>query len=120
MIITPGPSKIDLIFEGVPHVPEPPWTVTAATLPGIDAHFWDWALWLASKGDAGKEEVARAELHKVHEVVLRPLGVSRPTTLREAVDGYLHARAHWEHHLAISVDRVLGEVVVGALRALCP
>ena len=31
MIVSAGPVKIDIIFEHVPHVPEPPWTVTSAT-----------------------------------------------------------------------------------------
>lgn len=53
MLVVAGPVKIDLIFEGVPHAREPAWTVDASTLAGIDAHFWDWTLWLASKVDSG-------------------------------------------------------------------
>jgi hypothetical protein len=118
MIVSPGPVKIDIIFEHVPHVPEPPWTVTAATLPRIDAHFWDWTLWLVSKVDAGTWELVQSELRKMHEHLLGPLGLPRPRSLRDAVDGYLHARAHWENHLAVSVDRALEKAVVVALRAL--
>jgi hypothetical protein len=48
MLILAGPAKVDLIFDR-PHPIQPPWQVTAATLPRIDDHFWDWALWLRSK-----------------------------------------------------------------------
>jgi hypothetical protein len=35
-----GPEKVDLIFAE-PHALLPAWQVTAATMPGIDDHFWD-------------------------------------------------------------------------------
>jgi hypothetical protein len=44
---------VDLIFTE-PHAVLPAWQVTAATLPGIDDHFWDWMLRLAAKKQAGK------------------------------------------------------------------
>src|ERR1700733_10174325 len=53
MLILTGPVKVDLIF-GQPHAAQPPWQPSAATLRGIDDHFWDWALWLRSKQLAGK------------------------------------------------------------------
>jgi hypothetical protein len=73
MLIVPGPEKVDLIFEDVPHAAEPPWTVTSTTLEAVDAHFWDWTLRLASKVDASKAEVVDAELGKMHEHLLGPL-----------------------------------------------
>ncbi len=47
MLILAGPVKIDLIFTE-PHAVLPAWQVTAATLPSIDDHFWDWMLWLTT------------------------------------------------------------------------
>ena len=55
----------------------PAWQVTAATLPGIDDHYWDWMLWPAAKQQAGKAGLVAAELAKLHEHVLAPLGVRR-------------------------------------------
>src|SRR5207249_10391018 len=107
-----------VIFDDVPHVPEPPWIVMASTLPGIDCHFWDWTLWLASKVDAGKDELVRAELRKMHEHLLGPLGVAPPDSMRDAVDGYLQARSEWESHLPLSVDDALADAVLAALRTL--
>jgi hypothetical protein len=42
-MILAGPAKIDLIFDQ-PYPIEPPWQMTAETLPQIDDHFWDLAL----------------------------------------------------------------------------
>ena len=96
MLIVPGPEKVDLIFEDVPHAAEPPWTVTSSTLEAVDAHFWDWTLWLASKVDASKAEVVDAELGKMHEHLLGPLEAEQPTSLGHAVDLYPQAAARWE------------------------
>jgi hypothetical protein len=52
-------DKVDLIFTE-PHAVLPAWQVTAATLPGIDDHFWDWMLWLATKHQAGKAGLVAA------------------------------------------------------------
>jgi hypothetical protein len=49
MLILGGPVKVDLIFAGQGHEHELPWKPSHETLAGIDAHFWDWMLWLRSK-----------------------------------------------------------------------
>ena len=49
MLMLAGPVKVDLIFPDEPYESLPPWSVSAETLDGIDQHFWDWILWLASK-----------------------------------------------------------------------
>jgi hypothetical protein len=57
---------VDLIFTE-PHAVLPAWQVTAAALPGIDDHFWDWMLWLAAKQQADKAGLVAADLAKLHE-----------------------------------------------------
>ncbi|HEY5985466.1 MAG TPA: nucleotidyltransferase domain-containing protein [Streptosporangiaceae bacterium] len=83
MLLLAGPVKVDLIF-GQPHTPAPPWQVSAATLPAMDIHFWDWLLWLSAKQAAGQNGPVTAELAKLHQHLLAPLGVtSPPATLAE-------------------------------------
>ncbi len=57
----PGAVKADL-FPGLP--PRPPAgplpEVTATALPAIDAHFWDWALWLGAKRQHGRDALVAA------------------------------------------------------------
>jgi len=99
MLLLAGPVKVDLIF-GQPHAPSPPWQVSAATLPGIDDHFWDWLLWLSAKQEAGQHGLVAAELARLHEHLLDPLGVTTPpTALAEAAASYLAARGNWQRRL---------------------
>jgi hypothetical protein len=77
MLILPGPAKVDLLF-GRPHQPARPRPVNASTLAAIDDHFWDWALWLRSKL-AGRDYLVAAELRKLLEHLLGPMGSHRRT-----------------------------------------
>lgn len=116
MLILAGPQKVDLIFAE-PHAMLPAWQVTAATLPGIDDHFWDWLLWLAAKQQARKADLVAAELAKLHEHLLAPLGIfAQPTTLGQAIAGYRAARSRWEQRLNYRVSRAAEQAVLPALR----
>jgi hypothetical protein len=118
MLLLPGGVKVDLVFD-VPPVLEPPWDVQPETLPGIDAHFWDWILWLGGKQLAGTDELVRFSLDRLmYEHLLRPLGVERPpATIAEAVDAYRAARSARERELGVQVPRAAGEAVLPRLRA---
>jgi hypothetical protein len=116
MLIVDGPTKIDLLFDE-PHKHEPPHTVSRETLASIDAHFWDWTLWLTSKVEAGKDDLVRAELTKLTEHILLPLGTSDvPQTLLEAVEAYLLLRRDYEARLGTTVSRDLGFQVEQLIR----
>jgi hypothetical protein len=107
MLIVRGPTKIDLIFDETQEE-SPPWSVTRETLPGVDGHFWDWALWLAAKAAGGKDEVVAQELQKMHRQLLGPLGVEPPPrSVDDAVDAYLAARDAAEARLSVRVPRTL-------------
>jgi hypothetical protein len=57
MLVLRGPAKVDLIFPVEPHVDEPPWEPGTQNLDAIDAHFWDWMLWLVSKQATGQADL---------------------------------------------------------------
>jgi hypothetical protein len=89
MLILRGPVKVDLIFPEEPHVHEPPWVPSAENLEAIDAHLWDWLLWLRPKEASGRLELVAAELEKLFVHLLQPLGVERvPSSVVEAVELY--------------------------------
>ena len=117
MLILAGPVKVDLLFgRPRPHEPAGPWEVTAATLAGIDDHFWDWALWLRSKLARGDDMVA-GELRALHGHLLGPMGVAHaPSTLGDAVAAYLSARGQCERRLRSPVSRTAENAVLPALR----
>jgi hypothetical protein len=116
MLVLRGPVKVDLVFPDLPNEPEPPWVPSAATLAGIDDHFWDWVLWLASKEQAGREQLVQDQRVLMHEHLLAPLGVQHaPASAADAVTSYLAARGAWEQQLGVGVDPSLGDEVLKVL-----
>jgi hypothetical protein len=119
MMILRGPAKVDLIFPDQPHTNEPPWTPSPKNLAGIDAHFWDWMLWLRSKEASSKAELIAGELEKLYDHLLAPLGVEhRPPTLPDALDLYRAARDHAEQCFGTKVDRELETAVASSFSDL--
>jgi hypothetical protein len=117
MLMLRGVGKVDLIFAE-PWEPSPAWEVSVETLQGIDDHFWDWAIWLAAKDQAGKREFVATELDKMHEHLLAPLGVNRvPESVPDAVAAYLEARTKAEKRLGIEVPRAVEDEVRELLAA---
>ncbi len=95
---------------------EAPWKPTPSNLVAIDAHFWDWTVWLGGKVLARKTELVAEELRKMRRHLLGPLGVtSPPATIEEAVAAYQLARDRLERQWEISVPRRLADEVMAAL-----
>jgi hypothetical protein len=106
MLLLAGPVKVDLIFPDEPFESRPPWTVSAETLDGIDQHFWDWILWLASKREKREDDLVRRELIEMRDHLLGPLGVDRaPSSIEAAVEGYRAARDEREREFGVEVSR---------------
>jgi hypothetical protein len=116
MLTLAGPAKVDLIFPNEPHADEPPWEPSGENLAAVDAHFWDWMLWLKAKDARGSGERVDAELEKLFEHLLAPLGVERrPSSIADAVADYLAARERAEQRFAVTVDRRLEAAVAPAV-----
>ena len=106
MLMLAGPVKVDLIFPDEPYESLPPWSVSAETLDGIDQHFWDWILWLASKEEKREDELVGRELIKMRDHLLGPLGVDRaPSSIEAAVERYRSARDEREREFDVEVSR---------------
>jgi hypothetical protein len=111
-----GPTKIDLIFPDEPHELEPPWQPSGESLAAIDAHFWDWALWLRSKEASGKADLVATELERLVQHLLGPLGATtRPASVADAVAAYREARDRAELRFGCRVPRDLEAAVAGAV-----
>jgi hypothetical protein len=104
MLMLTGAIKVDLIFDRG-YEQASPWVVTAQTLPQIDAHFWDWLLWLGAKRAAGKHELLESELDKLSVHILTALGVEEcPVSLEDAVGRYCLALSEAENRLGVRVS----------------
>lgn len=118
MLILRGPAKVDLIFPDIPHEKEPPWEPSPENLNAIEDHFWDWMLWLRGKEARGKLKLIEAELEKLFDHLLEPLGVGRcPRSIAEAIVFYRHARNQTAQRLGIVVPRDLDDAVSPAFVA---
>ena len=116
MVMLSGAVKVDLFPGDERRALQPPWEPTASNLVAIDAHFWDWALWLGGKVLAEKSAVVSEELVKLHRNLLGPLGVtSPPATVEQAVAEYRIARDRLERRWEMSVPTRLGDEVAFAL-----
>jgi hypothetical protein len=114
MLILAGPVKVDLIFAE-PHDLLPPWQVAAATLPGIDDHFWDWLLWLSAKQAPANTILSRPNSPSCTRTC-SPLGVPAvPATPGQAIVGYEAARNGWQQRLRRRVSRAAEQAVRPAL-----
>jgi predicted nucleotidyltransferase len=118
MLILRGPVKVDLIFPEEPHVHEPPWAPSTENLDAIDAHLWDWLLWLRSKERSGKDELVPAELEKLFVHLLRPLGAECvPSSVADAVELYRPARDAQAARFGCPIAPALEAEVAPALAA---
>jgi hypothetical protein len=119
IMIMDGPIKIDIIVPDMRN-PQPiaRWMVTADTLQRIDAHFWDWTLWLGAKQLRGQADLVGTELAKVWNALLEPMGAMAPAHgITEAISAYVIARdererehgVHLDHRLEHQVRRALAE-----------
>ena len=117
MLLLPRGIKVDLAFDEPPQL-EPPWEVTAETLGGLDAHFWDWILWLGGKQLGGRDALVRGHLSGLmYEHLLGPLGVDElPDTIANAVERYQHTRGERERALGVNVSRAAERAVLPRLR----
>jgi predicted nucleotidyltransferase len=116
MLMLPGAIKVDLFPGDERRALEPPWQPAPSNLVGIDAHFWDWSLWLGGKVLAGKADLVAEELGKMHQHLLGPLGVpAPPPTVEQAVAAYRAARDRLASRWDVSVPTRLGGEVTAAL-----
>ncbi|MFC6879926.1 MULTISPECIES: nucleotidyltransferase domain-containing protein [Actinomadura] len=121
LLILPGPVKVDLIFPDVPRSWNPPWRIGPDTLAAVDAHFWDWTLWLVSKRRHGMSDRIRGELLRMSRHLLEPLGVQTvPRSLEEAAARYVRARNRLETRYNLRVPRRLEAEVLPLVKSSDP
>lgn len=116
MLVLQDGTKVDFVLERLPDR-LPPWVVSRNTLPAIDAHFWDWILWLGGKQLRGDDELVHVMLtHVMYDHLLGPMGATEPPeTISAAVDLYCGLRDRRESELGVAVDRQLEAAVCGRL-----
>jgi hypothetical protein len=117
MIILPSAVKADL-FPGA--TPGPGLTrAPGSSLRDTDAHFWDWNLWLGAKRMRGQDHLVAAELARMYQLLLRPLGATEPpATQQDAIATFLRLRHEREQFGGVAVNRDLGTAVMTRLQGV--
>jgi len=84
-----GPEKLEYLFLDQRQLAMAPPSDPAA----IEAHFWDWTWWLATKASIGRGDLVSEHLPQLHAHLLEPLGVvEAPRDLAAAVAAYVAHR----------------------------
>jgi hypothetical protein len=80
--------------------------------------FGIWNLWLGAKRMRGHDQLAAAELAKMYQHLLRPLGATEPpATQHDAIAIYLRLRHERDECGGVVVNRDLGAAVITRLQA---
>jgi hypothetical protein len=118
MLLLRGPTKIEYLFLDHTQEPSPPVKPRPETLPAIDAHFWDWIWWLATKASVGRNELLKQHLSKLYFHLLEPMGTETvPDSIEAAIRAFLVCRGELERQYGLEVSRALeGEVRRGIRR----
>ena len=77
MLILPGGIKVDLFADDRPRTNEPPWQPQTDNLTAIDAHFWDWILWLGGKQLRGQADLVDEESRNCMSTCSNRWGLTR-------------------------------------------
>lgn len=118
MLLLPGARKVDFIFAGEAPAARGPWAPGRDAPAAIEAHFWDWLLWLGSKQLKGDQALVDAELAKMHHFLLGPLGAKGiPRSLDEALGQFDRWRAGEAAAGRLPVRSALRDDILPALRS---
>jgi hypothetical protein len=118
MLLLRGPTKVEYLFLDHSQEARPPVKPSPETLPAIDAHFWDWIWWLATKASVGRNDLVRQNIPKLYRHLLVPMGADTvPDSIEAAIGEFLVRRHELERQYGLEVSRVLeGEVRRGIRR----
>ena len=118
MLLLRGPTKLEYLFLDHSQEARPPVKPSRETLPTIDAHFWDWIWWLATKASVGRNDLVEEHLPRLYRHLLEPMGaVQVPGSIEAAIADFLVRRGELERHYGLEVSRAVeGEVRAGMRR----
>lgn len=119
MLILRGPTKVEYLFLGHSQQAKGPVEPSAGALPAVDAHFWDWIWWLATKASVGRDDLVAQHWPKLYRHLLEPMGAETPPDrIDAAIRVYLHRRGELERRYGVEVPRALEREVRSGVRRL--
>jgi hypothetical protein len=118
-VLLAGPTKIEYLFLDRSQHAMPALEPGPETLDAINAHFWDWIWWIATKASIGQNELVAEHLAQLFEHLLAPIGVTdRPADIATAIHAFASRRDELERDHGVTVSRALEEEVHAGIRRL--
>jgi hypothetical protein len=119
MLVLRGPTMVEYLFLGHSQEAKAPVKPSKETLPAINAHFWQWLWWLATKASVGREGLVKQHWPGLYRHLLEPMGADTvPDSIEAAVRGFLVRRGELERQYGLEVSRALEGEVRGGIRRL--
>ncbi len=119
MLLLRGPTKVEYLFLDHSQETKPAVKPSPETLPAIDAHFWDWIWWLATKASVGRNDLVKQHLPKLYRHLLEPTGADTvPDSIEAAIRDFLVRRSQLERQYGLEVSRALEDEVRRGIRRL--
>lgn len=119
MLVLRGPTKVEYLFLEHSQEAKAPVKPSKEALPAIDAHFWDWIWWLATKASVGRDDLVQQHWPGLYRHLLEPMGAdAAPDSIEAAVSDFLVRRSELERQYGLEVSRALEGEVRGGIRRL--
>ena len=114
-----GPTVVEYLFLEHSQHARTPVEPSAEALTAIDAHFWAWLWWLATKASIGRNDLLEPHWAKLYRHMLAPMGaLTVPDSIDTATHSFLACRGELEREYGVEVPRALEREVRRGLRRL--
>jgi hypothetical protein len=114
-----GPTVVEYLFLEHSQQAKTPVEPSEETLPAIDAHFWAWIWWLATKASIGRDDLLEQHWARLYRHMLGPIGASTvPDSIDAAARSFLTCRSELEQEYGVEVPRALEREVRRGIRRL--
>jgi hypothetical protein len=113
------PTVVEYLFLEHSQQARTPVEPSAETLPAIDAHFWAWIWWLATKASIGRDDLLEHHWSRLFRHMLGPMGATTvPDSIDAATRSFLACRGKLERQCGVEVPRALEREVRRGIRQL--
>ena len=114
-----GPTVVEYLFLERSQKARTPVTPTEESLPAINAHFWAWMWWLATKASVGHADLLGPHWPRLYGHMLEPMGASTaPDSIETAIDTFVPRRDELEQEYGLELSRALENEVLEGIRRL--
>jgi hypothetical protein len=112
-----GPTVVEYLFLEHSQNARTPVKPNKESLPIINAHFWAWIWWLATKASMGRD--IAEHWPRLYRHMLGPIGAgSVPDSVETAIGSFLARRAELERDHRVELSRTLEAEVLSGIRRL--